>query len=139
MEEHPGYRFYGELARWWPLVSPPEDYAEEAAFAAVLLRSAARPVRELLELGSGGGHNAVHLKAHFAMTLVDLAPEMLAVSAAINPELEHVEGDMRTVRLGRTFDAVMIHDAIAYMLTEDDLRATFATAMARRRSASFVM
>jgi hypothetical protein len=37
---------------------------------------------------------------------------------------------MRTVRLGRTFKAVIIHDAISYMLTEDDLRATFATAAA---------
>lgn len=28
-----------------------------------LLRSAAIPVQEVLELGSGGGHNAVHLRA----------------------------------------------------------------------------
>ncbi len=43
------YRFYGELAVWWPLISPPEDYEEEAAFAATLLRSAPIPVREVLE------------------------------------------------------------------------------------------
>jgi hypothetical protein len=35
---------------------------------------------------------------------------------------------MRTVRLGRTFDAVFVHDAIAYIRTEEDLRAVFATA-----------
>ena len=35
---------------------------------------------------------------------------------------------MRTVRLGRTFDAVLIHDAIGYMTTEADLRAAFETA-----------
>jgi hypothetical protein len=35
---------------------------------------------------------------------------------------------MRTVRLGRTFDAVFIHDAIDYMLTEADLRAAIETA-----------
>jgi hypothetical protein len=69
----PEHRFYGELAEWWPLISPPEEYAEEAAYAATVLASASVPVREVLELGSGGGHNAVHLKAYFTMTLVDLS------------------------------------------------------------------
>ena len=31
------HRFYGELAGWWPLISPPEEYGEEAEFAAGLL------------------------------------------------------------------------------------------------------
>ncbi|MGH9024061.1 MAG: hypothetical protein ACRDV9_13350 [Acidimicrobiia bacterium] len=34
------YRFYGDLAIWWPLISPPREYAEEAAYAGTLLRSA---------------------------------------------------------------------------------------------------
>jgi hypothetical protein len=42
--------------------------------------------------------------------------------------VEYIHGDMRAVRLGRTFDAVVIADSIDYMLTEDDLRAAFATA-----------
>ena len=37
------HRFYGDLAPWWPLISAPEEYAEEAAFAASLLRTADRP------------------------------------------------------------------------------------------------
>jgi SAM-dependent methyltransferase len=53
---------------------------------------------------------------------------MLAVSRRLNPECEHVEGDMRSVRLGRTFDAVFVHDAIAYITTREDLRRVFATA-----------
>jgi hypothetical protein len=62
------------------------------------------------------------------MTLVDLSPHMLATSRSINPELEHIEGDMRAIRLGREFDAVFVHDAILYMTTEDDLRAAIETA-----------
>jgi SAM-dependent methyltransferase len=119
-------RFYGELARWWPQISPPEDYAEEAGEIARLLGDA----RTVLELGSGGGSNAVHLKDRYALTLTDLSPGMLDVSRALNPECEHVQGDMRTLRLGRTFDAVLVHDAIDYMTTEDDLRAALATAFA---------
>src|SRR3954451_21725201 len=130
VDEH---RFYGELAPWWPLISPPEEYIEEAAYAATMLRSASIPVREVLELGSGGGHNAVHLKAHFALTLVDLSEEMLAVSRELNPECEHHRGDMRTVRLGRVFDAVFVHDAVMYMTTEADLLAAVETAFVQCR------
>lgn len=123
------YRFYGDLAPWWPLISAPEEYAEEAAFAATLLR----PARTVLELGSGGGNNAFHLKAEFELTLVDLSADMLAVSSALNPECEHLQGDMRTIRLGRTFDAVFVHDAIEYMTSEDDLRQAVETVYAHCR------
>ncbi|MEE6271956.1 class I SAM-dependent methyltransferase [Georgenia wangjunii] len=125
------HRFYTDLAPWWPLLSPPEEYAEEAAFLATLL--GAGEGRELLELGSGGGHNAVHLAPDFTLTLADLSADMLAVSRRLNPAAEHVQGDMRTLRLGRTFDAVLIHDAVGYMTTEDDLRRAVATAYAHCR------
>jgi len=62
------------------------------------------------------------------MTLVDIAPEMLKVSQSLNPECEHLLGDMRDVRLGRTFDVVFIQDAIGYMTTEQDLRNAIQTA-----------
>ncbi|MFZ0679164.1 class I SAM-dependent methyltransferase [Candidatus Binatus sp.] len=122
-------KLYDELAEWWPLFSAPEDYAEEAAFFARVLTDACKPApRTVLELGSGGGNNALHLKSKFEMTLVDLSSQMLAVSRKLNPECEHREGDMRTVNLGRTFDAVFIHDAIAYMTNVEDLGAAIRNA-----------
>jgi SAM-dependent methyltransferase len=122
-------KLYAELARWWPLVSAPEEYAEEAeVFRKALLGTARRPLRDVLELGAGGGNNASHLKQHFSLTLVDLSEDMVEVSRALNPECEHVVGDMRDVRLGRRFDAVFVHDAIDYMTTEADLVALFRTA-----------
>ncbi len=128
-----GHRFYGDLAAWWPLISPPEEYAEEAAFVGGLLADADGAVESVLELGSGGGHNAVHLTSRFTLTLVDLSDRMLAVSRRLNPGCEHLQGDMRTVRLGRTFDAVLIHDAIDYMTTESDLRLAVRTAFEHSR------
>jgi SAM-dependent methyltransferase len=122
------HRFYGELAEWWPLVSPPAEYEEEAAVVADLLGAAPGPVERVLELGSGGGHLAFHLKARFALTLTDVSEAMLAVSRRLNPECEHVAGDMRTLRLGRRFDAVLVHDAIDYMVGEADLAAALETA-----------
>ena len=122
-------KMYEELAPWWPLLSPPSDYEEEASFYRWKLEEASeRPLRSVLELGSGGGHNASHLKQWFEMVLVDPSPAMQAVSRALNPECEHVTGDMRTVRLGRVFDAVFVHDAVCYMTTESDLRMAIATA-----------
>jgi SAM-dependent methyltransferase len=128
-----GYRLYADLASWWPLISAPQEYTEEAAAAATILNSAAIDVHEVLELGSGGGHNAVHLKRHFSLTLVDLSEDMLAVSRRLNPESAHHQGDMRTIRLGRTFDAVFAHDAVDYMTTEADLRQVIETAFVHCR------
>jgi len=122
-------KLYREYAEWWPLLSAPEEYVEEATeYTRLLLGASNGDASTVLELGSGGGNNASHMKRTFDLTLVDRSPQMLAVSRALNPECEHVEGDMRTVRLGRTFDAVFVHDAIAYILSEEDLAAVFATA-----------
>ncbi|MBX3065101.1 MAG: class I SAM-dependent methyltransferase [Anaerolineae bacterium] len=132
---------YDQFADWWPLLSAPKDYAEEVDFFLPLLRKAgADPASSMLELGSGGGNNASHFKHHFAkLTLVDLAPGMLEVSRKLNPECEHHQGDMRSVRLGRQFDVVFIHDAICYMLTLDDLRQALETAYLHLRAGGVAM
>ncbi len=120
---------YGPYADWWPLLSAPEEYEEEAgAYAAILQSHCTGEIKSVLELGCGGGNNACYLKRTFQMTLSDRSEDMLAVSRALNPECEHSHGDMRTLRLERTFDAVFVQDAIGYMLTEDDLRSTLETA-----------
>lgn len=129
---------YHDLAAWWPLLSHPGDYAEEAGFYTSLLRTWGNP-RDVLELGSGGGNNASHMKAHFGLTLVDRSPAMLAVSRRLNPECEHIQGDMRDVRLGRQFDAVFIHDAIMYMATRDDLLRAMQTAATHCRPGGTVL
>ncbi len=128
-------RLYRDLAEWYPLLTPVGDYAGDAAFYLGLFRTHCRqPPASLLDLGSGGGHNAFHLKAALTCTLVDRSPAMLALSGRLNPECEHVEGDMRSVRLGRLFDAVLVHDAVVYMTTRADLENAVATAFAHTAS-----
>ena len=127
-------KLYNELAAWWPLMSAPEDYKEEAAFyGRTLAEACSGPAQTVVELGSGGGNNASHLKSRFTMVLVEPSPGMLQVSRALNPECEHVQGDMRTVRLGRLFDLVFVHDAICYMTTESDVRQAIETAFVHCR------
>ncbi len=122
-------RLYADLAWTWPIVSPPEDYAEEAREFWRFLRSgAAGDVREVLHLGCGGGHVDSQLKRHVRILGVDLSPSMLRLARRLNPDVTYRRGDMRSVRLGRTFDGVLLSDAGAYMRTPRDLARAFATA-----------
>lgn len=121
-------RLYTELAEWWPLLSPPSHYVEEAAHLLTLLEPSPAADQTLLELGCGGGSLASHLGRHYRLTLTDRSAPMLAVSRRVNPTAEHLEGDMRTLDLGRQFDRVLIHDAIMYATTERDLLASLMTA-----------
>ena len=125
---------YGDLVSWYRLLDPPADHADEAAaYERALVGAVRGSATTLLELGSGAGHNALHLKRRFRCTLADVAEPMLALSRELNPECEHVAGDMRTLRLGRTFDAVLVHDAVMYMATGGDLAAMAQTAFAHTR------
>ena len=125
---------YDDLASWFHLLTPPEEYADDAAFVLATLREHTDgPLETLLELGSGGGNTASHLKRDLRLTLTDLSPQMLELSKTLNPECVHAAGDMRTLRLEKTFDAVLAHDAICYMTTEADLQAALTTAFAHLR------
>jgi len=129
MGETTSPQLYANLAGWWSLFSHPDDYAEEAAcILSALDETLERRPEHVLELGSGGGNLASHLTPHARVTLSDLAPAMIEVSRRLNPEAEHVEGDMRSLRLHRSFDAVVIHDAIMYMTDIEDLVAALTTA-----------
>lgn len=125
---------YSDLAEWWPLLSDPAEYAEESAiYRGVLLSHCRTKPTRMLELGSGGGNNACHLKKDFKLTLVDLSPQMLEVSRKLNPECIHIQGDMKKLRLRQVFDVVFIHDAINYMITRDQLRQAITTAFVHCR------
>jgi len=123
-------RLYDDLAWIWPVFSPAEDYGEEVRIIVERFAELGVASGTLLHLGSGGGSIDYHLKQHFRVTGVDLSEGMRAQAALFNPDVEYLHDDMRDVRLGRTFDAVLVHDAIACMTTFDELHAVYATAAA---------
>lgn len=128
-------RLYHEFAHLWRLLTPPEDYASEVQIIRSLLEDELGPSprhsrRRILELGGGGGHSLSHLSRHFDAETVDWSEPMTQQSQALNPTVGHHVGDMREIRLGRTFDAVLAYDAIDYLTTRQDLRAAFDTAAA---------
>jgi trans-aconitate methyltransferase len=121
-------KLYHELAEWWPLLSSPDEYAEEAELYWKIIRKYRPNITSALELGSGGGNTAFHLKKYFPLTLTDISPEMIRVSKKINPDCEHKVGDMREINLNKSYNLVFIHDAIMYMTSEEDLRKVFHVA-----------
>lgn len=121
-------KLYKELAEWWPLMSPHTEYEEEAGLYLEIIRRHHPGVRTAVEFGSGGGSNAYYFKQHFSMVLTDLSPDMLQISRKLNPDCEHIQGDMRSLDLNSQFDLVFIHDAIMYLTTAADLLAVMHNA-----------
>lgn len=116
---------YTELAELWPRLSPPERYRDEAERLARLLGPG--PTR-LLALGSGGGHLIWHLAGSCEITAVDRSEAMLGVSRRLNPRMRHLCADMRSLQLEERFDAVLLHDAAAYLLERCELVQTLKVA-----------
>jgi SAM-dependent methyltransferase len=122
-------RLYSDLAWLWPIWGSAEEYAEYCSHVTRLIREHAQiPVRCLLNIGCGGGKNVFNLKRDYDVTGLDVSPRMLALARELNPECEFLQGDMRTFSLDRTFDAVLVDDAISYMATRADLRSAFVAA-----------
>ena len=137
-------RLYADLARLWPHLSPPEDYADESqTLIELITQTLGEPAEgqrwSLLELGAGGGHSVIHLKDRFDCTAADLSPQMLEQCKKLNPDVPTVVGDMRTMRLDKQFDIVLICDAIDYMTTRDDAVAALTTAAAHLRPGGVVL
>ncbi len=124
-------RLYTDLAWLWPMWGDATEYADFCRHVAGLIRQhAGRPVTTLLDIGCGGGKNILNLKREFTVTGLDLSPTMLAQAKDLNPECIFVQGDMRTFRLGRTYDAILMDDAISYMNCLKDFEAAIRTAWA---------
>ena len=122
---------YSTLAHLWTLFSPPEEYVEEVAtFRERLRRGGVNDGARILHLGSGGGSVDANLKRFYSVTGVELSQAMIDVATRVNPEVNYVQGDMRNCRLGRTFDAVLVHDAISYMTSIEELEMVYRTTAA---------
>lgn len=126
------FHLYTDLAWLWPMWGDvTTEYADYCRHVTGLIQQhAKRPAGTLLDIGCGGGKNVLNLKRTFDVTGVDLSGAMLAQAKELNPECAFVQGDMRTFRLGRTFDAVLMDDAISYMTCLADFVAAFRTAHA---------
>ncbi len=128
------HALYEDIVPFYRLLDPLADHEEEGAEFAGVLKGTVPDAQSLLELGAGAGNGAHFVKAHFDQnTLTDLSEPMLDLSREINADCEHILGDMRSMRLGRVFDCVLVHDAICHMVDARELTEACATAFAHTR------
>jgi SAM-dependent methyltransferase len=130
---------FGAYSRYYNLLYKDKDYAGEADYIHGLIGKHHPGAQSILDLGCGTGrHDLLLAQKGYAVTGVDRSEEMLAVANAHlstpNPQqpcLSFHQGDVRTVRLGETFDVVIsLFHVMSYQVTNDDLKKAFATARA---------
>ena len=124
---------FDTYANYYDLLYNDKDYAGEAGYVNDLIQRFAPLSKSILELGSGTGrHAALLVEQGYVVHGVERSDAMLARAmplAARNERLSFSEGDLREVRLGRSFDAVIsLFHVISYQISNQDLRAAFATA-----------
>lgn len=131
---------YNDLAWTEDWLADPAEYEDEVmVYVDLIKRTASEPPSTLLHLGSGaGGHDWI-FKRHFTVTGVDLSLGMLNKARLVHPDIAYLEGDMRTLRLNRQFDAVVIPDSIDYMASQDDLRLAIQTAVAHLKTSGVLI
>jgi SAM-dependent methyltransferase len=129
-----GRAFEASYARIYDAAYVEKDYERECDLIEECFRRfARRSVRSVLDLGCGTGGHALPLAARgYDVAGVDLSEHMVAVArekaAATDLAVELRRGDLRTVRLARRFDAVLMMFAVlGYQRTDDDVRSALAT------------
>ncbi|MHB8843608.1 MAG: class I SAM-dependent DNA methyltransferase [Nitrospirota bacterium] len=131
-------KIFNNYARYYDLLYKDKHYAEEALHVHQLISKYAPGARSVLELGCGTGMHARAL-AEMGYTLhgVDQSTEMLEAASrrrmsmdkASSSRLSFSAGDIRSVRLSGTFDAVIsLFHVVSYQTTDADLAAAVSTA-----------
>jgi SAM-dependent methyltransferase len=137
---------FEDYARYYDLLYGDKDYRRECDYLEkIFTRFARRPVRDILDLGCGtGGHSLLLAGRGYGVTGVDISAEMLKEARAkarrSRLDLSLRRGDIRKVRLGRSFDAVVSLFAVMGYQTEDrDVRRALETAARHLRPGGLVV
>jgi SAM-dependent methyltransferase len=138
----PGFRslLYTE-PRLYDLVFPDADENTGRMCQEAVRRYTPAPPTSALEIGCGSGRQLEALARIVPECWgVDLLDSNVAYARSARPHLHVVQGDMRTVRLGRSFDLVTsFGNALSYALTDGDLARTVDTYAAHAHRGSLLI
>ena len=119
---------YGKVARIYDLLytgTGIKDYAAEAETLDATIQESSPGARRLLDVACGTGAHLEILRRSYEVEGVDLSPEMLEVARDRVPGVPLHLADMRSLALGRTFDAVIcLFSAIGYVTEPSEMRST---------------
>jgi SAM-dependent methyltransferase len=127
---------FAEYARYYDLLYRDKDYAGETEYIHKLLKCFAPGAQTILELGCGTGrHAALLARKGYNLHGVEISADMLARAEELKRRecagllLEFTQGDIRSVKLNKTFDMVVsLFHVFSYMTTNKDLAAVLTTA-----------
>ena len=122
---------FNAYSRYYDLLYRDKDYVAEAGYIAGLLERFGVSGKRLLEFGSGTGkHGRLLAKRGYEVTGIERSAEMVAkAQAEVAPGFSCQQGDICTVQLGQTFDAVLsLFHVLSYQTTNDAVQAVFARA-----------
>jgi SAM-dependent methyltransferase len=127
-------------AAYYDLLYRDKDYAQETDYVAGLIAETSRPPRELLELGCGtGGHAVQFAERGIQVHGIDLSADMVQRASdrigrartALEALPSFEQGDVRSYRANRTFDAVVsLFHVASYQTSNADQDELFGTARA---------
>jgi SAM-dependent methyltransferase len=120
---------FNAYSHYYDLLYRDKDYAAEVEYIAGLLERYGASGSELLEFGSGTGrHGRLLAERGYRVTGIERSVEMVA-QAQSSPGFTCQQGDICTVQLGRTFDAVLsLFHVVSYQTTNTAVQAVFARA-----------
>jgi len=126
-------KVFGNYARFYDFIYKEKDYEKECDFLEILFsRYASSSIKDILDLGCGtGGHALLLSQRGYSVVGIDLSDEMLTEARRKSNEysLKFLKRDIRSLDLGRTFDAVIsMFAVISYMTSNHDLISSFRRA-----------
>lgn len=130
---------FGAYSRYYNLLYKDKDYLGEVQYVHNLIQKYKPGANNILDLGCGTGRHAFILSQQgYSVTGVDISEEMILhakdyqsqpVFKEHSSKLEFIQGDIRTIRLNKTFDVVLsLFHVISYQISNDDIRAVVSTA-----------
>lgn len=128
---------FDAYAAYYDLLNRGKDYAAEAAYIDALLQHHRPGTQRILELGCGtGAHAEMFARRGYSVTGIDRSEEMVkradarraALPEDIAQLMEFKVGDITSVRVGRTFDAVLsLFHVFSYLTTNSALHDAMQT------------
>jgi SAM-dependent methyltransferase len=129
---------FQRYSAYYDLLYRDKDYPAEAAYVVGVLRAASPVAKSVLEFGSGtGGHGQLLARHGFQVFGVERSQSMVDVALRGSKDgndcrpgsFDCMAGDINTVRLDQTFDAVAaLFHVVSYQTNNCDVLQTFGNA-----------
>jgi len=122
---------FDAYSAYYDLLYHDKDYVAEVVYIDGLLKRYGNKVNELLEFGSGTGiHGRLLAEKMYKVTGIELSQKMVNRAEEINGFIS-IQGDIRSVKLKRTFDTVIsLFHVMSYQISNTDVKAVISNAAA---------